>query len=146
MREPKCKNENIFLGFRAHFSCRALVCLKLILWLNFLKFYYAHKRKCHCIFAHPQKNVFKITGHRKIFDLFVNVVSTCTYSLVFHTSFHYLDVNIGLVLSPRRVWLTKQSVFCCTYFFNKHLNPMQTCNGLHIQNAWGENYVQLCSQ
>ncbi len=56
--------------------------------------------------------------------------------LCFIPLLHYLDVNIGLSLSPQRVWLTKLSVFCCTYFFYKHRNLMQTCNSLHIQNAW----------
>lgn len=37
--------------------------------------------------------------------------------LCFIPLLHCLDVNIGLSLSPPRVWLTKQSVFCCTYFF-----------------------------
>lgn len=51
---------------------------------------------------------------------------------------HSLDVNIGLSLSPPRVWLTKQTVFCCTYFFflNEHQHLMQTCYSLHVQNAW----------
>lgn len=61
--------------------------------------------------------------------------------LCFILLLHYLDVNIKLLLSPLRVWLTQQSVFCCTYFFYKHLNLMQTCNSLHKQNAW----VRMCN-
>lgn len=59
--------------------------------------------------------------------------------LCFIPLLHYLDVNIGLLLSPLRVWLTEQSThfvvllfFFFFSFFIHHLNLMQTCNTLHL--------------
>lgn len=114
---------------------------KLILRLCFLKFYYAHGKKMssHFLLIPP-----KITGHRKLSPLFVNVVFKCTYCIVFHISFGIVWMQT-LGSCPQRVWLTRHSVFFLyIYFFYKHLDLMQTCNSLHTQNAWVEN-IQLWS-
>lgn len=108
-----------------------------------------HVVRSHHIVAHPKKF---FVSCRTWGDSLWHFCKCCIYMYIYCLSYlflHFLDVNIGILLSPLRVWLTKQSVFCCTYFiiliFYKHLNLMQTFNGLYIQCA-NIKYVQLCSR
>ncbi len=60
-------------------------------------------RKCHHIFAHPKKkkkSILNPQGTEKFVNFFVNVVFTCTYYIVFHTSFALFGCKYRALVEP----------------------------------------------